>query len=538
MSNVSGWARTGLLAVLLAMVGFSYSLATNNSSSTSDGSSAATGTVIGSFLPLAFANPFVTGSTDRDYGDAISGSSVTRLTRAKGGVAPYSFTAGTTPTGLTLFSNGILTGTLGSFSPKALRFAVTVKDSFGTAPHSVTEQFRLTIINSTLLRFGNDTLSDGTKFQAYSDNLVVLNGKAPYSFSVTNVTLNGTAKTGGLGDLGLGLSNDGVVYGVPIVSGTVGFTASAKDANGKFAVGRSGTGSSQAFTFTIASGTAIQGSFVATQITVKAGVAGKDGISMKGVINMGGEAITSLSGKPLSVRIGGITAAAAIFGGKGVASTAKGVKPAQSGKVGKFGVFSFTDKFDTIGATGITGGTISLPVEVRVGDAVVGSQFLSFVVKTGKQTTLTYKIGGKTGSDLGGAISLLKVTGADDKAGTGDAWKVAFGGVAPASINLSTTTQVTGVIGNLALTPAPVTVKNGKIAFKTNGFNFAYDSIKGKGAYTTPVLPSSSTGIPQASKGSSPFFAASTTFLNGSTTILTAEGGQKVFPKGTKYSSQ
>ena len=136
MSNVSSWARTGLLAVLLAMVGFSYSLATN-SNSTPDVEGRAAGATVGSFSPLAFANPFVTGTAgDRDLGDAVSGSAVVRLVRAKGGCPPYAFTAGSVPAGLTLFKSGLVAGTLGSFTtfPNLQRFAVTVKDSFGNCP--------------------------------------------------------------------------------------------------------------------------------------------------------------------------------------------------------------------------------------------------------------------------------------------------------------------------------------------------------------------------------------------------------------------
>jgi hypothetical protein len=88
-------ARTGLLAILLAMVGFSYSLATSNS----DAECVQTAPrAVGTQPPLAFTNPFATASTDRDLGDAVAGSALSRLVRAKGGIAPYSFSAGTTAT--------------------------------------------------------------------------------------------------------------------------------------------------------------------------------------------------------------------------------------------------------------------------------------------------------------------------------------------------------------------------------------------------------------------------------------------------------
>src|SRR6185295_10568301 len=103
MSKTTSMTRTGLLAVLMAMVGFSYSLAT---SLTDDGTDAgAAPRAVGTTIPLDFANPFVAGvGSDRDLGDAVAGSALTRLVRAKGGVPPYSFTAGT----LTAFSQNSL----------------------------------------------------------------------------------------------------------------------------------------------------------------------------------------------------------------------------------------------------------------------------------------------------------------------------------------------------------------------------------------------------------------------------------------------
>jgi hypothetical protein len=545
MSKVTSMTRTGFLAVLMALVGFSYALATNNSDAVTDVATRAAGTVVGSFAPLAFANPFVTGSTDRDLGDAVSGSAVTRLVRAKGGVAPYSFTAGSTPTGLSLLTNGILTGTLGSYSPSALRFLVTVKDSFGTHPDSVTNTFRLTVINSTTFRFGNSALSDGTQFQSYSDNLIALNGKTPYTFAVSGVTLKGVAQANGLRDVGLSLSNDGVIYGVPILPGTISFVATATDAAGKTAVGRNGTGLSQTFSFTVAASTIVQGSFLATAITVKEGLTGKDSVSLKGVLNLGAETIASLSGKPLTVRIGAFEVNGPAFDGKGNSKSAAKVTPAIKASVKKYGVFAFSDMKDSINVGTLPSGAtfVNLAVEVRVGDAVVASQFLHFNIKTGKGTaaTLTYKLGG--GNDLGGTISLLKVTGADDKAGTGDAFKVAFGGVPPASVVLTTTNFVSTIVGNLNLGATGALTNKGKITFKgaknsANVVSFSYDTIHGKGGYTTGILPATGTGLPQASKGGSEFYSHSVTFLFGTTTLLSAQGGLNIVPKGIKYASQ
>ena len=242
----------------------------------------------------------------------------------------------------------------------------------------MTETFRLTVISSTLERFGNSKLGDGVQFTSYADQVVVLNGKAPYTFTISSVTLNGTAKPNGLGDLGLGISTDGLVYGVPIAPGAVSFVCKATDANGKTAVGRNGTGSSQTYTFTIAAGIELQGSLVATQITVKAGNPLKknvpqDSVSFKGSINLGSIAISSLSGKPLGLSVGSasLPTGAVLFDAKGSAKTPKGSVPSASFKLSTKGLFNGSVKNASIPATGLSGlASINLPVQVTIGDAL------------------------------------------------------------------------------------------------------------------------------------------------------------------------
>ncbi len=548
MGKSTSVVRTGLLAVLLAMVGFSYSLATSNSDVASGEIAArALGSTLGSGnqIPLQFTNPLLAGpGSDRDLGDAVAGSALTRLIRAKGGVAPYTFsTAGTATTALTalklqLFANGVLTtiGTqVGSSLPGPFRFAVTVKDSFGTVPHSVTENFRLTFTNTTQFRFSVDSIPSAVQFQPYSTPLSVINGKPSIKFT-----------TSGLAGTGLALSSTGVVYGVPVASTTLTFSVTATDANGKLAAGRSGTGTSQSFTLTVSSNKNLAGVIAATSITVKTGFGtSKDSVAYKGVVNLGAELISSLSGKDLSFRIGSYTGPTAIFNDKGAAVTTRGLVPAVKASVKKFGLAAITISKDTINLGAISGSTINLPVEVRFGDLSIGSEFLQFAVKTNNKggTTLTYK-GGAQG-DLGGSAQLLKVQGADDKAATGDAWKVAFIGRFPLTLSVASATAADIAIGSNYINSIQLTNKNGKLTAKGDKktpviSQFSLDTVKGKGSYTTGVLTKTLTTIPLASAPGTAqaFFATGITLGNGATVNAGVTSSLAIFANRNRWSSR
>lgn len=554
MGKSTSVVRTGLLAVLLAMVGFSYSLATSNSDVASGEVAArALGSTLGSAgqVPLQYTNPFVAGpGSDRDLGDAVAGSALTRLIRAKGGVAPYTFsTAGTATTALTalklqLLSNGLLTtiGTaVGSALPGPFIFAVTVKDSFGTAPHSVTENFRLTFTNTTLFRFSMDSLPSGVQFQPYAATIATINGKGPVTFTAT-----------GLSGTGLGLSTDGSLYGVPVAATTLTITVTATDANNKKAAARNGTGTSQTFVITVSANKTLASVFSVTTMTVKAGFpksragVGADGVMCKGVANLGAEGIAALSGKAFGFRVGSYTGPTANFDGKGNALTARGLVPAVKASVKKFGLVNITISKDVINLGTITGSTVNLPVEVILGDAVIGTEFLQFAVKTSNKggVTLTYKGGAQ--SDLGGSAQLLKVQGADDRGATGDAWKVSFTGRFPLALSAASATAADIAIGSNYINTVQLTNKNGKLSAKGDKKTpviaaFSLDTVKGKGSYTTGVLPKTLTTIPLAGASSGTpqaFFATGITLGAGTTVNAGVISSLAIFPKRTAWHSQ
>jgi hypothetical protein len=156
---------------------------------------------------------------------------------ASGGAPPYSFfvTAGALPPGLSLNTNGALSGTPtggGSFN-----FTVTVNDSHGPAG---SEPISL-LVKPPTMAVTPAALPAGTGGVAYSQPLSAGGGTAPYSFAVTAGTLPPS----------FSLSTDGVLSGNPTAAGTSNFTVTAKDPS-------RGTGpysASQAYSLSVAAPT-------------------------------------------------------------------------------------------------------------------------------------------------------------------------------------------------------------------------------------------------------------------------------------------
>ncbi|CAD7730939.1 hypothetical protein LMG31884_45510 [Xanthomonas hydrangeae] len=148
---------------------------------------------------------------------ATRGTAYSQTLSASGGTAPYTYavSAGSVPAGLTLASNGTLSGNPtveGSFN-----FTVTATDanSFTAA-----QAYALTVAGPNLALPANN-LPAGTAGQAYAATIApATGGTAPYSYALTAGALpNGVvldAATGGLS-------------GTPTLSGTFNFTLTATD---------------------------------------------------------------------------------------------------------------------------------------------------------------------------------------------------------------------------------------------------------------------------------------------------------------------
>jgi outer membrane autotransporter protein len=137
---------------------------------------------------------------------------------ASGGTAPYTYAeTGTLPTGITLTSAGVLSGTTtqaGSFP-----ITVTATDSTtGAGPFVGTQNYTLTIAGPTIT-LSPASLPNATVGTAYSQTVSASGGTAPYTFSAT-----------GSPPPGMTLGASGTLSGTPTTAGDFNFTAVATDA--------------------------------------------------------------------------------------------------------------------------------------------------------------------------------------------------------------------------------------------------------------------------------------------------------------------
>ncbi|WP_349779572.1 putative Ig domain-containing protein [Xanthomonas sp. WHRI 7065] len=197
---------------------------------------------------------------------ATRGTAYSQTLSASGGTAPYTYavSAGSLPAGITLASNGTLSGTAtveGSFN-----VTVTATDA---NTFTATQAYALTVAGPNLA-LPASTLPAGTAGQAYAATIAsATGGTAPYRYALTAGALpNGVVVDAATGALS----------GTPTLSGTFNFTLTATDSTPSPAVQ-----ASQNYSVTIAAATlvlaqptlppAVRGSAYNQVLTVSGGVA-------------------------------------------------------------------------------------------------------------------------------------------------------------------------------------------------------------------------------------------------------------------------
>ena len=152
------------------------------------------------------------------------GTAYSRTITANGGTGPYTYAVnvGTLPSGLSLSSGGVISGTptaAGSFS-----FTVLATDT--STGCTGRQSYTLTVVCPTITLSpdgANPTvLTGGTVGTAYNQTITASPAAAGYTY----------AKTSGTLPTGLGLSSAGVLSGTPTVSAIYTFTVTATDTNG------------------------------------------------------------------------------------------------------------------------------------------------------------------------------------------------------------------------------------------------------------------------------------------------------------------
>jgi uncharacterized repeat protein (TIGR02543 family) len=171
--------------------------------------------------------------------DGQAGTTYSQTLAASGGTAPYTFTeTGNLPAGLTLSSDGALTGT--PTTAGASSFTVTATDA---ESNTGSQAYTLTMDPApappappappkATIAISPTTLPDGQVGTTYNQSITASGGTAPYTFTETG-SLPG----------GLTLGSDGALTGTPTTAGASSFTVTATDAE-------SNTGS-QAYTLTM-----------------------------------------------------------------------------------------------------------------------------------------------------------------------------------------------------------------------------------------------------------------------------------------------
>ncbi len=163
-------------------------------------------------------DPFGIYTTSLD--PAVEGQNYQTYLYAAGGVGPYTWSviAGSLPPGLTLQSDGELSGepvASGSFS-----LTVEATDSTSPTPNVATVPLTLSVAPSGPLAVAVPSLPSGTEGQSYEAALEATGGITPYVWSIASGSL----------PTGMTLNAAGELSGIPTASGTFTFTASTTDA--------------------------------------------------------------------------------------------------------------------------------------------------------------------------------------------------------------------------------------------------------------------------------------------------------------------
>ncbi|HEY0907620.1 MAG TPA: putative Ig domain-containing protein, partial [Methylophilus sp.] len=138
----------------------------------------------------------------------------TQSLSSSGGAAPYTYsvTSGSLPTGLTLSSAGVLSGT--PTTPGSYTLTVTATDAYG---FTAAQAYTLSVASN--ITVSPASLPAGTGGTSYSSSLSASGGASPYTYAIS---------TGAL-PAGLSMSAGGVISGTPTVAGTFNFSVLVTD---------------------------------------------------------------------------------------------------------------------------------------------------------------------------------------------------------------------------------------------------------------------------------------------------------------------
>ncbi len=169
-----------------------------------------TSTVSVPILVLGIASPGanLSGSVNAFFSAAYSGV---------GGTPPYTYSATGLPAGLSVSSNGVVSGF--PTTAGASTIVVQVRDAAGFA---ISTSSSLTVSLGNPLSLSGLSTPDGKVNTSYSQTFTATGGNPPYSWSVVGGTL----------PTGLSLSSGGQLSGVPVQAGAFAFRVQVADSTG------------------------------------------------------------------------------------------------------------------------------------------------------------------------------------------------------------------------------------------------------------------------------------------------------------------
>ena len=168
----------------------------------------------------AFAQTQLTITTTSPLPAATLSTSYSETFQASGGVAPYTWSTGSSlPPGLNFSSGGTLSGT--PTQAGTYNLVVDVSDSAGLrSSRTVTGTFSITVQPLPPLTITSGSpLPNGTVATSYSYAMSASGGKPPYTWSLA----------GGALPAGLSLSSSGQIGGTPTAAGSSSFTIKVTD---------------------------------------------------------------------------------------------------------------------------------------------------------------------------------------------------------------------------------------------------------------------------------------------------------------------
>jgi hypothetical protein len=467
--------------------------------------------------------------------------------------------------------NGLVSGvTTNAFNVSPVRFQIVVVDkatTFQSGTNGIgnfrTEFFRLTLVHTDTFRFAIDGMPNAVQLQDYFMPLAVINPiTLPLKFTASNLKMNGVA-INSLEDIGLSLSvKDGVVFGKPLVAGTLTFTCKCVNGTNVTAKSRDASKDDQDFTLIIDPNTIVTTTLFTTGLTIKGDTSKRVGtVHFTGYPHLNSTNFKILIGQDLQLRVGSYVAPnpnlpAQVLSGAGtsIKTTTTPIAKTKNnaifkGKLSSKGLLtmsvtneSFGDVFEPL----TDGKDATFAVYTRIGGVTSGSEMLRFKVKKrGTKFSLTYKSG--TNTSLGGGFLLTSVRAKDLLGGSADAFKVGFVAFPPGTATGAKGTYAGAnkgqvLIGSFYEDDFAVTEKGGKVSFSGTPAagkvaKLSMDPKSGKGSMQTGFLDANQTGVPGAStvqEGATANFTMHVG-LSGSGPIFAGEGGIQIFSRKTDW---